>query len=185
MGDYFETIVDVEASAEQAPELAERLLDWFLAEGIVVRGAADGHFGESYPIGPNSGRAAPEEPWAHGGLELTTGRSVFHSHDEGPLEVSCPRCAETVTLWPKAGESSAEWDSIEKVISAWYEQGTGTWPCRGCARPLGLNEWRWRPAWGFGYLGFAFWNVPPLREEFVAEVSRRLGHRVVCPSGKL
>jgi hypothetical protein len=50
---------------------------------------------------------------------------------------------------------------------------------------MGLNDWRWQPPWGFGYLGFEFWNWPPLSQGFIAEVGRRLGHRTVLVAGKL
>lgn len=54
---------------------------------------------------------------------------------------------------------------------------------RGCGRVVGLNDWRWQPPWGFGYLGFKFWNWPPLAQGFIAEAGRRLGHRTVLVAG--
>jgi hypothetical protein len=54
-----------------------------------------------------------------------------------------------------------------------------------CRQAVGLNDWIWHPPWGFGCLGFTFWNWPELRPQFVADVSRRLDHRVVRAHGKL
>ncbi|MGV9891322.1 hypothetical protein [Streptomyces sp. NPDC003395] len=37
MGVYYERIVDVEATAEEAGPLAERMVDWMVAEGVITR----------------------------------------------------------------------------------------------------------------------------------------------------
>ncbi|WP_238697012.1 MULTISPECIES: hypothetical protein [unclassified Streptomyces] len=37
MGDYFERIVDVEVTVEEAGPLAERIVDWMVAEGLITR----------------------------------------------------------------------------------------------------------------------------------------------------
>ncbi|HEX8632054.1 MAG TPA: hypothetical protein VF755_28170 [Catenuloplanes sp.] len=56
-----------------------------------------------------------------------------------------------------------------------------------CARRIGFNDWHWIGGWPFavGFLGLTFWNWPPLRIAFVAEVAHHLGHRVVVTRGKL
>jgi hypothetical protein len=71
------------------------------------------------------------------------------------------------------------------VVDAWHKDGDGLFTCPACEKPVGLNGWNWEPAWGFGDLGFTFWNWPPLKAGFVAEFSRRLEHRIVSPAGKL
>ncbi|MET7914844.1 hypothetical protein ABZU45_02680 [Streptomyces avermitilis] len=35
MGDHFQTIVDLDARAGEAPEFAARVVEWLVAEGIV------------------------------------------------------------------------------------------------------------------------------------------------------
>jgi hypothetical protein len=57
--------------------------------------------------------------------------------------------------------------------------------CPHCGHSVGLNDWTWSPPWGFGYLGITFWNWPPVKSEFLAEIGDRLGHRTVHPCGKM
>jgi Zn-dependent metalloprotease len=37
MGDFFEGIVDVEVTGEEAGPLAERMVDWMVTEGLITR----------------------------------------------------------------------------------------------------------------------------------------------------
>ena len=160
MGDRFQAIVDVEATAGEADALADRMLSWFLETGVLL----------SY-----------EEVYRNestlDGLEVATTRTVFYSLDDEP-SLSCPRCG-----W---GTTAQRWPAVDEAISRWYEGGPDSLVCQGCGRGAGLNDWRWSPPWGFGYLGFTFWNWPEaLSPAFLAEVSARLGHRTVHPYGKL
>lgn len=77
------------------------------------------------------------------------------------------------------------WSEFSQVIKEWYAGGAGVRACKHCGEPLGLNDWAWSPPFGFGYLGFEFWNWPRLDADFVAAVSDRLGHRLVRPYGKI
>jgi hypothetical protein len=70
------------------------------------------------------------------------------------------------------------------AIGRWYEGGSGEVTRAHCGRDVGLNDWRWDPTWAFGCLGFTFWNWPPLRDSFVTEASRLLGHRIAVVVGK-
>jgi hypothetical protein len=70
------------------------------------------------------------------------------------------------------------------AIEAWHV-GHGFASCRACQHQLALNDWIWEPAWGFGYLGFEFWNWPTITDSFVETLSNRLGHRIVVVRGKL
>ena len=76
-------------------------------------------------------------------------------------------------------EAPDEWG---EAVGEWYETGAaGMVGCPGCGAGRAVTEWEYDPPWGFGYLGFEFWNWPP----FVEECGRRLGHRIVFVSGKL
>ncbi|MGY1993816.1 hypothetical protein [Mycolicibacterium fortuitum] len=78
-----------------------------------------------------------------------------------------------------------EWQTAFAAVGDWAEGGTGAMPCPSCGSVNGLNGWDWKPAWGFGLLTMEVWNWHPLTPEFIAEVSRFLGHRVVYTSFKL
>ena len=106
------------------------------------------------------------------GLHVSTGRQVFHSMEI--INVGCPRCG-AEQLWNRVEESVDEWDS----------GGSGIRTCGSCGAECALNDWQWDAPWGFGWLGFTFWNWAPLTGEFVAEVAELLGHRAVVPCGKI
>jgi endogenous inhibitor of DNA gyrase (YacG/DUF329 family) len=186
VGDWFETIADVEATAEEADRLGAEVLSWLVAEGVVLAEPTDCVLGgPGHPPGPHYARATIEpcdfllrrDP---NGLRVLTGRSVFYSM--GLDRVVCPHCQAAVL-----DERNDVFSSFfSPAIDEWYSAGgTGTRACPYCGKPVGLNEWDWSPPWGFGYLGFEFWNWPLLDPGFVAEVSHRLGHGTVRPCGKL
>ncbi len=71
-------------------------------------------------------------------------------------------------------------------MEAWYEGDDAvTFPCPDCGKPERLVDWAGEFPWGFGNLGFTFWNWPPLSASFVREVTELLGHRSVLVRGKL
>jgi hypothetical protein len=66
-----------------------------------------------------------------------------------------------------------------EAVDAWADgDDATTYACPHCAHEERLAEWGGQWSWGFGNLGLAFWNWPPLSERFVSEVARKLGHRV-------
>ena len=185
MSDWFEIIADIEATAEEADRLAAELMAWLIDRNIVVAEPTDCVLaGDGYAPGRNYA-AAVIQPDPHlydlrtNGLSVITGRTVFYSM--GVEQVVCPYCEARVV--DRRDEDS--WHRFAESIDAWYSGESGVRVCEQCARSVGLNEWQWTPPWGFGYLGFQFWNWPPLASGFVAEVSSRLGHRTVAPCGKL
>jgi hypothetical protein len=58
------------------------------------------------------------------------------------------------------------------------KQGAGDLLCTLCQSSTSIVFWQFDPAWGFGELGFEFYEWF-LREDFVKELSQMLGHRVV------
>jgi hypothetical protein len=182
MGDYFQIIVDKDATEKDAPVLGSSIRDWLILEGIIGREMKDNVLGSDlgYPPGPNYGKAVDEEIdnlqelWTNG-LDIIAKRTVFNSMPGG-VELVCAGCGLRF-------EPPDEWS---EAISEWYDQrGPGNLGCHGCNGVRPITEWQHEPPWGFGYLGFQFWNWPPLKESFIEEVSRRLGHRVVYVEGKL
>jgi hypothetical protein len=176
VGDWCHWIADVEATEDEADDLAERVLDWLVAAEIVrpertdcALGEADGGHapGPAYP-------SAVKEPydgfltqWANG-LEIDLGRTVFYGKVREGDRFTCPRCA--------------SWLPIEVVVDAadeWADGGAAGLRCLGCGATAGLNEWHWDSPWAFAMLGFRFWNWPRLTEDFLAELADRLGHRTV------
>lgn len=72
------------------------------------------------------------------------------------------------------------------AVGEWYDQsGLGLLRCPRCSERRSVVEWQHDPVYGYGNLGFEFWNWPTLRAEFVQAVGERLSHPVVLVSGKL
>lgn len=185
VGDWFETIADVEATPEEAERLGAEVLSWLVEQGIVMAESTDCILGNhGHRPGPNY-TAATVEPspdlhrLATNGVRVVTRRTVFYSI--GPNQVVCPQCGTAVV----DDRDKDSWDEFSSVIDEWYDGGSGVRACKQCGTRVGINEWGWSPPWGFGYLGFEFWNWPMLNPGFVAAVSKRLGHRTVRPCGKL
>jgi len=169
VGANFQAIVDVEATAEEADELADATLAWLVGTGVVS--AAD--------------QVSRNEVSTAQGLEILTGRNVFYSLT-GEQWLTCAHCDWTTDPGhTRIGDHVGEWAELTDTIGRWYDGGSGDLSCPNCDRAASLNDWHWSPPWGFGCFGLRFWHWPTLSPAFLAEVSARLGHRTVYPYGKL
>lgn len=184
MGDSYRTIVDLDATEEEAERLAEKVRDWLVERGIIAPGPGDAEVDdERYAAGPAFGQslekpelAGKHEAWSHAdGLEVKVGRTVFFAVG---VELKCRACGKVVEPDDEA------WG---EAVDAWYEgDDTVTLPCPECGHEEKLTEWDGPYPWAFANLGFEFWNWPPLSERFVHEVQEQLGgHRVRLVCSKL
>jgi hypothetical protein len=115
MGDHFQTIIDLDAKADEAPQLGARVVEWLVTEGIVLAERTDCVLGAplGHEPGPNWQRAvaaadADEDPWD--GLAVHTERGIFDGGQGGPESVTCPLCETTTPL----GEGAYEWDEADE-----------------------------------------------------------------------
>ncbi|MDQ0714182.1 hypothetical protein QFZ55_003634 [Streptomyces luteogriseus] len=193
MGDHFQTIVDLDANGADAEPLARRVVEWLVAEGVVLAERTDcvlslpmGH-----PPGPRWGRAVGEaavddEPWD--GLAVHAGRTVFHGWPGGLEAAVCPRCSATTRLvddgWAMIDEA---WAPFVDAIGTWSATGVAQVRCPACARIVPLRDWAWNDDYfAFAHLGFEFWNWPELTPEFRGRVAELLdGHRTAYLRGKI
>ena len=103
------------------------------------------------------------------GVEFAVGRQVFDAGGNG-IELQCDAC----------GVSFEPDDSWMDAVSAWFGgDDLVSFPCPSCGQQALLTEWRGPWPWGFGNLGIAFWNWPPLSDDFIHALTRKLGHRTV------
>jgi len=183
MGACFQTIVDEDASVEEAQTLANEIRDWLVERGIIQATLTDcvlGGDGRGYPPGRNFEEAISPGvhhdllQWRTNGLHLVIGRTVF---DPGQADhiVMCPQCR-------TPHEDHIQWGN---AIGEWYEGKTALLRCPHCNASTPITEWVFDPPWGFGNLGFKFWNWPPLKDEFVSEFGERLKHQTIIVKGKL
>ncbi|MGW1781548.1 hypothetical protein ACWCQQ_20730 [Streptomyces sp. NPDC002143] len=182
MGDTFQTIVDRDATPKDAPRLARAVVDWLVAEGIVLAEAKPGWaLGDhpAHPPGPHWEKAVADARWgAPEGVAVYTERHIFYStFNDHAGAGSCPRCGAA------AGDSSL----FSTAIDQWYETGEADVDCPACAETVPLPAWNWGDDHlAFVHLGFEFWNWPWLSEEFRARTAGFLpGHRTAFLPGKI
>lgn len=197
MSEQIDWIVDIEATAEEAPVLAQNVLT-MLREKNIVGEARRNDFSDSccYPTLPGASDPAffdrekatyvmdfqwsekeeTFEPMIRSILEVssyltidTEPRNVFHTGEYGTDKIICPACGK-------------EFDPDEipwiDAAAAWSRDdgSDDTLTCDSCGHHGPVTEWRLEPEWGFGNLGFAFhW---PITENLVREIQGILGHRI-------
>jgi len=196
MSDNAQIIVDVDAGPADAEKLAAFVREWLIREGIIVaepiksdRGNLGGHApGANYhhAIKPNSDsvqivwengvQIARHVECTYGRLEFLTGRRVFDAGGNG-IELECARCEQVLSSEQVFG---AHDPSYLDAVGLWFGGDERvTFPCPWCGERRLLTEWRGPFPWAFGYLGFKFWNWPPLAERFIQEITGKLGHRTI------
>ncbi len=180
MGDWFQTLADIDASIEEANIVAARIRSWLIESQVIEPSPRDCVFGGmGYP--PLNYEQVVDGPaysqhfrkLKTNGLQIKIGRTVFLNGQSG-VTVTCPKCnAPCKNSWANA-------------IDEWYKStGPGTLKCLECGNEQSVTEWTFIPAWGFGNLGFTFWNWPPLKQSFINEMKRRIAHRTVFIADKL
>ncbi len=194
MSEHSVTIVDVETALCDAPALAQRMLAWLQAEGIVGEGIREGDIhrqwlqsigGDTasrrveedrtvYRPGPNVHKASSPKARLDGllvnWLEIDIERQIFDAGEYG-LGVFCPSCS---------SNQREHYEAWGNAMSEWLKGSTGAFDCADCGAEAPLQQWRFDPVWAFGNLGFRFCNWV-LEEEFIADFTNRLGtaHKVV------
>ncbi|NGN64786.1 hypothetical protein G5C51_12850 [Streptomyces sp. A7024] len=195
MGDWFQTIVVTDATPGEAQQLADNVLGWLIADGIVSAERTDCVLGSElgHPPGPRYAAAVEDaDPelvklWSNG-LDIAVGRTVFDTGQGEPEAVTCPHCAAEVRLVDEGWQLIDEkWDHFRDAVHSWPEGEEEPVACVSCGRSAAVHVWQWADdCFVFGHLGFTFWNWPTLRPGFVTDVAHRLGdHRIVLLEGKL
>ena len=183
MGDHFQIIVDQHVEATAAVTHADRVLRWLIDEGIVESRQSDCVLGKDggYRPGPSFAKVTdrPDDRFLTlrtNGLAVITGRTVFDA-GQGGLDLVCAVCAHRFEA------TSGAWAN---AVSEWYDQsGPGLLQCPRCGECRPVVEWQHDPVYGYGNLGFEFWNWPTLRPDFIQAVGEWLSHPVVLVRGKL
>jgi hypothetical protein len=168
MGTYFEMLVDVEATVEEAEAVSLAVLGRFRELGLITGEANDEcALGEQgYPPGPAVADLYKVQKgefrfWESSlsGVAPRMGRN-FNPWALGPVHhgFKCPKCAVESDLF-----SDTFGDIIGNAIGEWWDQsGPGLVVCPRCGKALSITEWQCLPPLGFGNLSFVFWQWPPL-----------------------
>ncbi len=189
VGDYAQTLVDVDATDDDAPRLKQRVLSWLINEGIVaaelsdcVLGVAEGGYapGRNYSyaiVGRDAVPVIAPRLWTNG-LSVDATRSMYWAGDLDA--VICPRCGHREAL-ELVGEGDGRFvTAFRPAMLTWIDGGSGEVPCASCGAEIGLNDWEWSHPWAFGTVGVTMWNWDEICEEFITDLSEVLdGHRLV------
>jgi hypothetical protein len=182
MGENFQTIVVPGVQQENAPRLAEAVLKFLIEREIISPERTDCTLGAGGGHPPASRfEEAVVEASSHvrrlrtNGMDVVIRREVFHNGGAGLDAVRCPMCG--------ANQVDGDWGT---AVDAWYA-GDDKAPlaCDACHATSPLTQWSFEPPWGFACLAFTFWNWPPLKPEFIRQVSDILQQKVLLVAGKL
>ncbi len=183
MSDSVEWIVDTEATLEEAPALAQRVLAWLVEQHIVqARPAPDQTALGGAPLHLPADGAEPWSIQVMGtlgcGLQIATERTVFHTGDNGLDALQCPQCK---TVHPR---ETVAWS---EAVNGWFIGEDDRLACPTCETAASVTNWVFAVEdrdgwsfefdWGFGQLAFGFSNWV-IRPELVSEIGHLLGHRV-------
>jgi hypothetical protein len=187
VGWNFFHVVDIDASLEEAPALADRVAAWLVAAGVVAEPATTDPDGRrrQYPRGPRLGdwaeRAEDRDQnqrnaWS---VELTVGRGVYLNYTLNDTMVArCPRRHERTI--PAEGLRD-----LFEIVDEWYsDRGPAQLVCDECSRSYAITEWLICPDFALGNLAVSIFQVLPFSQEFVDAIGQVLApHRVVSVFG--
>ncbi|MEV7522313.1 hypothetical protein [Streptomyces sp. NPDC091371] len=184
MGTYRQTVVDLDAPAQEAVAWGERGRGWLEAEGFIrpvpwrgeVVHLAGPRWREVVDLVAWDWRARIKELEEEPGDEVrvVAGRAVFFAGAGDSTSPVCPHCRNTTSDWSSA------------AINTWYATGAADLDCPACGRRAPLPDWDWTGDYfAFAHLGFEFDDWPTLRPDFTAALGRALGHRIRVLRGKI
>ncbi|WP_125774276.1 hypothetical protein [Antribacter gilvus] len=182
MGTYFQWIADVDATTEEAPQLAAALTQQLVRRGIILRDIVDGAaYGDpGHEPGPRFLDAGKDPGWARGvdGVRVISTREAFWGAQGDCDWAECPRCSHRF-------DPGAE--RLLDSLDGWIAGEPATSSCPGCLDDVALPQWRWyENCFAFASLGLWFWQWPELGP-LVTDVFREVvgSHRLVYRYGKL
>ena len=175
MSDSVDWIVDLDASPSELEHLSNKVREWLIQRGIIAEQVSAVPAYSGRPLLMRGPRAAewdssPVE-WlpALCGLEVVRERTVFHTGDNGIQKLQCPACGH------QHDPETVPWSD---AVGAWFaEEDEHSLQCPTCQQRHSIVDWRFLECeWGFGSLGFGFWNWS-ISERLVDELASLLGHR--------
>jgi hypothetical protein len=171
MSTSIDIVVDVEVTEEEAPRLAARVVEHLQRLSIVLPSPQVHEYldnGPRYARGPNVALAADINDCFPCGLNVTVGRRFYNEGENAFCSISCPACGYAYDI------DEIEWGA---AVSDWREGRPALLACHRCRHACSVTEWQFEPVWAFGNLAFEF-NEWFLKEDFVLDLARLLGHRV-------
>lgn len=181
MSDSYITIVPTNVTQGEVNELSQRTISWLTKREIISGNLTDCVLGQEtgYPPGPNYESIITGDDFGlprlkTNGFAVVTGRRVFDNGGNGLEEITCPKC----------GGNNIDTNWGEK-LEAWLVEQNDKFMCIQCNNDLPITAYDFKPAWGFGELGFTFWNWPGLTLEFLENMKKLLDKDIRVIYGKL
>jgi hypothetical protein len=152
---------------------AKEILNWLVSLDIVKPTLSDCVLSSDngYPIS-NGARLVSTEPeylpydLITNGLEIVTDRQVFHTGQNGIVELICPKCKRDI--------ANEDWG----FLSEWSDNKSNNLTCPLCSIGTDIHQFDFTPEWGFSNLGFTFWNWSNFTESFINDFRKKLGSDV-------
>jgi len=185
MGASFQIIVDTEVASDQAQTVGQLALNWLKQQKIIgdaCVGCTLDKPDEGFLPGPQAMQAVDETDLDDffklrtNAFHVIVGRTIFFAYP-GPQLVRCPNCG-----YDAVANNKSSW---QVALNAWKNEQPSGFQCKNCYMNLSVEKWIYDPIWAFGNLGLKFWNWPPLKSEFVEEMSLLLEHEITVVRGKL
>jgi hypothetical protein len=183
----FYSIVDRDATVDEAFELAPRVIEWLLAEGVAA-GPAQRRITHPHDERPFVG-LRPEDPavgykpgpslakWVESpnyvkqtsGIEIRIGRHVHADPGSFPPDhATCPN-----------GHDVPLPEGWIDAVSDWHETGSARLTCPTCGIPSSITGWSFGREFGLSVLAIEFLDPPGIASALVEEIGRLVApHRV-------
>ena len=181
MSDSYITLVPDLMNKSQSEYLAHRVTDYLKERQIIQSFKTDCTLGETgFAPGKNYqsvliGKHHDIQSLSVNGLEVITLRSVFHNGGGGLDSISCPVCGLNVidTRWSEA------------IVEWFNDTGKEELECIHCKSIKLITNYIFTPTWGFGVLGFKFWNWPQLNMAFLNSIEQLTGSQIKIIHGRI
>jgi hypothetical protein len=173
MSDNVHWIVNLDVSLEQAPACAGQVTEWLLASGIILptygpERSYDGDF--LFEPGARTAQWGQDLASLTGmcGLAVVIERRIYHTGGNGIDGIACGACG---TVFDDA---HLPWS--DAVDGWWKDDERQDLACPACQVKSRIVDWTFDLPWGFGNLGFGFWNWS-IDASLVEQVAGLTGHR--------
>ncbi len=171
MSDTYISIVPVNVKANEVSLLAEKVKNELIRRKVI---------NQDFIPGSNAMSVVVEKDdffksLLNNKLDIIKTRQVFQNGQNGTETIKCPNCSFDIieTNWIDVVE---EWHSNSKKDSI---------TCPKCSETNSVTEYIFEPVWGFGELGFTFWNWPKFEDSFILELENLLSRKVKIVHGLL
>ena len=187
MSTHLYSVVVPDATVDEGFELAPRVIEWLLAEGVAVGPARrafaiqqnDQPFVElcredpavRFEPGPGLARwvESPSSVSQTTEIEIRIGRRIHADPGSWPPDLaSCPK-----------GHQAPPPDGWVDAVEQWANIGSALLTCAVCATPSSIMDWSFGREFGFGALAITFRDPPGIADALVEKIGQLVDpHRV-------